>query len=47
LVQKTELDGQLVTSRVVDGQLRLVLNNQLQLPEPIAKPIATVRQRLL
>ncbi|MEX2139156.1 MAG: beta-propeller domain-containing protein [Pirellulales bacterium] len=42
LVQKTEMDGQLVTSRVVDGQLRLVLTNSLQLPAPIAMPVATV-----
>ena len=35
LVQKTELDGQLITSRVVDGELRLVLSNQHDFPMPI------------
>jgi uncharacterized secreted protein with C-terminal beta-propeller domain len=44
LVQESELDGQLVASRVVDGQLRLVVSNQFDLPMPIAKPVATVRQ---
>lgn len=39
LVQKSQMDGQLVASRVVDGELRLVLNNSLYLPPPIAKPI--------
>ncbi len=39
LVQKTELDGQLVTSRVVNGQLRLVLSNELRLPMPIVRPL--------
>ena len=43
LVHKTELDGQLVTSRVVDGQLRLVLSNNLDLPAPIALPVATAQ----
>jgi uncharacterized secreted protein with C-terminal beta-propeller domain len=43
LVHTTELDGQLVTSRVVDGQLRLVVTNQLDLPAPIALPVATVQ----
>jgi hypothetical protein len=42
LVHTTEMDGQLVTSRVVDGQLRLVVTNSLQLPRPIAHPVATV-----
>ena len=37
LVQKTQLDGQLVASRTVDGELRLVLTNELRLPSPIAK----------
>ena len=36
-VQKTELDGQLVSSRAVDGELRLVVNNDFRLPSPIAK----------
>jgi uncharacterized secreted protein with C-terminal beta-propeller domain len=35
LVQKTEFDGQLVTSRVVDGELRLVLSSHLDFPRPI------------
>jgi uncharacterized secreted protein with C-terminal beta-propeller domain len=39
LVQKTEMEGQLVTSRTVDGQLRLVLTNDLRLPMPIARPL--------
>jgi uncharacterized secreted protein with C-terminal beta-propeller domain len=39
LVHKTEMDGQLVTSRTVDGQLRLVLTNDMQLPMPIARPV--------
>ena len=39
LVQKTEMDGQLITSRTVNGQLRLVLTNEIQLPMPIARPI--------
>ncbi|MEX2093152.1 MAG: beta-propeller domain-containing protein, partial [Pirellulales bacterium] len=39
LVQKSQLDGQLVTSRVVDGELRLVLNNSINLPRPIARPV--------
>jgi uncharacterized secreted protein with C-terminal beta-propeller domain len=38
LVQKTKLDGRLVSSRTVDGQLRLVLSNDLHLPMPITKP---------
>jgi len=44
LVQKSEMDGQLVASRAVDGQLRLVLSNSLnhiQLPRPIARRVAT------
>jgi uncharacterized secreted protein with C-terminal beta-propeller domain len=40
MVQKTEMDGQLVSSRVVDGELRLVLSNSLDLPMPIARPTA-------
>ena len=43
-VQTTEMDGQLVTSRVVDGELRLVLTNSLQLPRPIAHPVDTVAE---
>jgi uncharacterized secreted protein with C-terminal beta-propeller domain len=43
VVQKTAMDGQLVTTRVVDGQLRLVLSNQFQLPSPLIKPVATAR----
>ena len=39
LVHKTEMDGQLVTSRTVDGQLRLVLTNDMHLPMPIARPV--------
>jgi hypothetical protein len=39
LVQKSEMDGRLVASRVVDGGLRLVLSNELKLPQPIAKPL--------
>jgi uncharacterized secreted protein with C-terminal beta-propeller domain len=39
LVQKTEMDGRLVTSRTVDGQLRLVLTNDIRLPMPIARPL--------
>jgi uncharacterized secreted protein with C-terminal beta-propeller domain len=39
LVQKTEMDGRLITSRAANGQVRLVLDNFLQLPEPIATPI--------
>jgi hypothetical protein len=39
LVQKTEMDGRLVSSRTVDGQLRLVLNNQFQLPAPIQRRV--------
>jgi uncharacterized secreted protein with C-terminal beta-propeller domain len=39
LVHKTEMDGELVTSRAVDGQLRLVLTNGMHLPTPIARPI--------
>jgi Beta propeller domain len=39
LVQKTEMDGLLVTSRTVDGQLRIVLTNEINLPMPIARPI--------
>ncbi len=37
LVQRAEMDGQLVTSRMVDGELRLVLSNGLDLPMPVAK----------
>jgi Ca2+-binding RTX toxin-like protein len=44
LVHKTELDGQLVTSRVVDGQLRLILSNHLDLPAPISLPVATTQE---
>jgi hypothetical protein len=36
LVQKTQLDGVLVSSGIVDDQLRLVLTNSLQLPDPIS-----------
>lgn len=36
LVQNTQLDGVLVSSGIVDDQLRLVLTNSLQLPDPIA-----------
>lgn len=36
LVQRTSMDGSLVTSRVVDGQLRLVLNAGLN-PPPLAR----------
>lgn len=39
LVQKTEMDGRLVTSRVVDGQLRLVVDNTFKLPMPIARKV--------
>jgi uncharacterized secreted protein with C-terminal beta-propeller domain len=39
LVQKTEMDGQIVTSRVVNGELRLVLSNQLTLPKPIQRRV--------
>jgi uncharacterized secreted protein with C-terminal beta-propeller domain len=39
LVHKTEMDGQLVSSRTVDGQLRLVLTNDMHLPMPIARPV--------
>jgi hypothetical protein len=38
LVQKTELDGRLVSSRTVDGELRLVLSNDFRLPPPVTKP---------
>jgi uncharacterized secreted protein with C-terminal beta-propeller domain len=41
MVQKSEMDGRLVASRVVDGELRLVLSNDFRLPPPIAKPVAT------
>jgi hypothetical protein len=44
LVQNSQMDGRLVTSRVVGDQLRLVLTNGLQLPQPIAKPLYTARQ---
>ncbi len=37
LVQTIEMDGRLVTSRTVDGQLRLVLSNDINLPSPIAR----------
>ena len=37
LLQKIEMDGRLVTSRTVDGQLRLVLSNEIVLPRPIAR----------
>ncbi len=35
LVRKTELDGRLIASRAVDGQLRLVVANDFYLPEPV------------
>ena len=38
LAQTTEMDGHLITSRMVDGELRLVLSNQIALPAPIARP---------
>jgi uncharacterized secreted protein with C-terminal beta-propeller domain len=41
MVQKSEMDGRLVASRVVDGELRLVLSNDFRLPPPISKPIST------
>jgi uncharacterized secreted protein with C-terminal beta-propeller domain len=40
VVQKTQLDGQLVGSRVVDGELRLVLANQFGLPAPISHSLS-------
>jgi uncharacterized secreted protein with C-terminal beta-propeller domain len=45
-VQKTELDGQLISSRTVDGELRLVVNNDLRLPPPIAKLVEGPTQEL-
>lgn len=36
LVQRTEMDGQLVASRVVEGELRLVLSSMLNFPPPKA-----------
>ena len=39
LVQKSEMDGKLVASRVVDSQLRLVLTNSINLPSPLMKPL--------
>jgi uncharacterized secreted protein with C-terminal beta-propeller domain len=41
LVQKSQMDGALVASRVVDGQLRLVLSGSPNLPAPIARKLAT------
>jgi uncharacterized secreted protein with C-terminal beta-propeller domain len=39
LVQRMEMDGRLVAARTVDGELRLVLNNQIRLPDLISRPI--------
>lgn len=39
IVQKSQMDGQLVSSRVVDGELRLVLSSSINLPAPIATPV--------
>ena len=37
IVQKTELEGRLVSSRTVDGELRLVLSNDVNFPMPATK----------
>lgn len=44
LVQKTEMDGRLVSSRMVDGELRLVLSKEIELPPPITKTIESEAQ---
>jgi uncharacterized secreted protein with C-terminal beta-propeller domain len=36
-VQKSQMDGQLIASRVVGGELRLVLGSSINLPAPIVK----------
>jgi len=41
VVQNVEIDGLVVASRAVDGQLRLVLSNNFALPAPIASPVVT------
>ena len=38
------MDGRLVSSRMVDGELRLVLSNEIELPPPITKPIESETQ---
>jgi uncharacterized secreted protein with C-terminal beta-propeller domain len=39
LVKTTELDGRYIASRAVDGQLRMVLENGFQLPQPLARRV--------
>jgi uncharacterized secreted protein with C-terminal beta-propeller domain len=43
LVQKAEMDGQVVASRTVDGELRLVINNYSWFPPPISRPVPMQR----
>ncbi len=38
VTKRTTVDGELVSSRMVDGQLRLVLNHRLELPRPEVVP---------
>jgi hypothetical protein len=39
VISRTRLDGELVASRMVDGQLRLVMNHRLAAPEPLVVSI--------
>jgi uncharacterized secreted protein with C-terminal beta-propeller domain len=39
LVERSEMDGALITSRVVEDHLRIVLSNQVNLPAPISKRV--------
>ena len=42
VANRTTFDGELISSRMVDGQLRLVLNHRLKLPQPQLVPIELI-----
>ena len=44
VANRTTIDGELVSSRMVDGQLRLVLNHQLKLPRPAVLPYSPIEE---
>ena len=44
VANRTTFDGELISSRMVDGQLRLVLNHRLDLPQPQLVPIDLVQE---
>ena len=44
VIGRTTFDGALVASRMVDGQLRLVLNHRLELPRPAIVPTEPIME---